>query len=223
MMLNKIAITLFFIISATLCFSQRMMSFEEKVLPEPGLTDTTVLNFNSKQSGFSRLSIQERKFYYWVNYSRAYPKKFYDSVIMPISKVYPQLKGEYLSSLKADMEKNTALPLLSLNGKLYSMARAHAIDITSNNANPSHNSTNGETFMDRFKKNNLKKCGGENIGYGADKPIFTLALLYIDIGLPDLGHRKALMNPIFAETGIAYLYFKNGSTFVVEDFVCSQN
>jgi uncharacterized protein YkwD len=46
--------------------------------------------------------------------------------------------------------------------------------------------------------------------------------LYLDINVPDLGHRKALLNPSFVETGIGISTYKNGNTFLVEDFSCRQ-
>ena len=107
-----------------------------------------------------------------------------------------------MTSLQADIARFDSLPLLALNPILKKMATSHSEDITSHNSLASHNSTNGETFSERFKKNIFRKCGGENISYGANNPIFLLTLLYLDIGMPDLGHRKALLNPNFKETGI---------------------
>ncbi len=223
MIYYKFTLSFFLILVCHFCFSQKVMSFEEKIIPEPNLKDSLVLIFNAQQAGFQNLTSQEKNFYYWVNYSRANPKKFLDSVILPFSKIYTQLQGDYLFSLKKDLEMNLRLPLLSINANLTNMAKNHALDITSKNTTPSHNSTNGESFADRFKKNIFSKCGGENIGFGSDKPVFILSLLYLDIGLPELGHRKALLNPKFTQTGIGYAFYKNKNVFVVEDFACTQN
>ena len=204
-------------------FSQKMLSFQDAIIPKPKDIDTSVLNFNTKQPEFEKLSSVDKEFYYWVNYSRRNPNRFYDSVILPIVKVYPQLKGENLTSLKNDLGSKSFLPLLSLNLALEKMATEHSIDITSNNYSPSHNSSNGETFQDRFKLTHLKKCGSENISYGQNEPIFLLALLYIDLNIVDLGHRKTLLNPDLTETGINSSFYKNGYIFLVEDFACNQN
>ena len=142
---------------------------------------------------------------------------------MPVTIIYPQLKGEYLISLKADLSNLTTLSFLSLNPILVKMAKDHSEDITSHNVIASHNSTNGDSFSERFKKNSLRKCGGENISYGASNMIFILALLYLDVNTPSLGHRKALLNPNFVETGIGDSFYRDGSVFLVEDFACSQN
>lgn len=205
------------------CFSQKMLSFEEKIIPKPFLIDSKVFTFCSEQKNYKKLNFEEKEFYYWVNYSRNNPKLFFDSVILPIIKIYPQLQGDNLLSLKKDFSNINTLPLLVLNFTLTEMAKKHALDITSHNAIPSHNSTNGDSFADRAKKNKLKTCGGENISYGANKAVFLLALLYLDINVPTLGHRKALLNQSFTETGIGDAFYKNGLIFLVEDFSCSQN
>lgn len=199
------------------------MSFEERQLPNFDLIDNAVSNFCKNQHGYDEMSKDEKQFYYLVNYSRNNPKKFFDSVIVPIVSIYPQLKGVYLSSLASDVSEVTSLPLLKLNPILIKMAKDHSIDITSHDDGPSHNSSNGDTFSDRFKNNLLKKCGGENISYGSDDPTFLLTLLYLDVDVPSLGHRKALLNPNFVETGIGDSFFKDGTVFFVEDFACSQN
>ena len=71
----------------------------------------------------------------------------------------------------------------------------------------------------------LKNCGGENISYGGGDtdPLFMLIMLYLDINVSELGHRKALLSPAFLNTGIAIRNYSNGNTFLVEDFACIQN
>jgi len=210
------------IIYSTL-FSQNYMSFEEKPLPDFSIKDEVVLKFCVNQPGYKHLDKTEKEFYYLVNYSRSHPREFFKSVIAPIVALYPQLKGDFFTSLKAVLSKADSLPLLKLNEALVQMAENHSKDITSNSDKPSHTSTNGDSFMKRFEKSGLKKCGGENISYGSDNSTFLLTLLYLDVGIPNLGHRKALLNPNFTETGIGSSFFKNGSIFLVEDFACSQN
>ena len=216
----KLSLLIFFLSGSISAHAQKMMSLEEKALPQLNLMDDSVLKFCLQQSEYKKLNTEEREFYYWVNYSRKNPKKFYDSVVLPITTVYPQLKGEYLTSLKTDLFNAHSLPLLTLNSTLIRMAKEHSEDITSHNMPASHNSTNGDAFSERFKKNISRRCGGENISYGANKPIFLITLLYLDINLPELGHRKALLNPNFTETGIGNSFYKDGSVFFVEDFTC---
>ena len=204
--------------------SQQVLTFKNTEAYNPSASDQAILSWNEKQMGYNKLTSDEKIFYYWVNYSRLKPKVFYDSVVVQIVQALPQLEGKNFASLKTDMENASDLPLLSLSEALRDMASYHATDITSNNASPSHESTNGDTFVDRFKKFGLKNCGGENISYGSGgtNPLFMLILLYLDINVNDLGHRKALLNPSYINTGISIEKFGNGNTFLVEDFACSQ-
>jgi uncharacterized protein YkwD len=102
------------------------------------------------------------------------------------------------------------------------MAKDHALDIVSHEAMPSHNSSNGDTFSDRLKRKDLKACGGENLSYGNGETVFFLVLLYLDIRVPDLGHRENLLNPNYLETGVGVADYKEGKVFIVEDFACAQ-
>lgn len=206
-----------------LLFCQKTMSFEDKMIIEPQQKNSIIVAFNQSQKEYNLLSESEKEFYYLVNLSRYNPKEFYDSIIISTLSLFPQLKGPNSESLKKDMSTTLGLPLLSLNGNLLKMAHEHSFDITSNNASPSHNATNGESFGDRIKRFNIQKCAAENISFGQNEPVFLLSLLYLDINVPGLGHRKTLLNPNLTTTGISGSYFKNGSFFLVEDFACPQN
>jgi Cysteine-rich secretory protein family len=212
---------LFIVISGK---GQQALTFKNAETYNPSMGDQAVLSWNEKQTGYNKLTSDEKDFYYWVNYSRLKPKVFYDSVVVQVVQTFPQLKGKNFASLEIDMENANNLPLLSLSEALTNMASYHAKDITSNNASPSHNSTNGDNFGDRFKKFGLKNCGGENISYGSGgtNPLFMLVLLYLDINVTDLGHRKALLNLSYINTGISIEKFSNGNSFLVEDFACNQ-
>ena len=160
-----------------------------------------------------------------MNYSRNKPKAFFDEVVLPIIQVYPQLKGENLNSLESDLYNSKSLPMLSLSDALIMTSKSHSKDITSHNQNPSHISSNGSSFIDRFKKAGLKTCGSENISFngGDGDVLFMLVMLYLDINVPDLGHRKTLLNPNYLLTGIGISKYANNNTFLVADFACKQN
>lgn len=206
------------------CKSQKALVFNQTSSFSPAMDNQAVLQWNQEQQGFNKLSSSEKEFYYWVNYSRQNPGDFYEKVINPFIETYPQLKGGNLNTLEADLKNQAPLPMFSLNTALMGMAAYHAGNITSSDAKPSHISPNGETFDERFKKYGLNNCGGENISYGSGEanPLFMLVLLYLDINVADLGHRKALVNPQYVYTGISIKKYKNGNAFLVEDFACSQ-
>jgi len=220
---KHIVVILFFIIPS-LSFSQlKNIVLEDKPVPKPTLTDIKVFEWNNAQKDALKLPQIAFDFFYWTNYSRENPKRFWDSVVAPILKTFPSLISTYTESLKTDLYNQTKLPLLKLNSSLIQTAQSHATDIGIHQGQPGHVSTDGRTFLDRLKAAGIKYCGGENVSLGDTDPILSLVLLYIDYGIPTLGHRKALLNATYTETGIGVANYGTGKTlFIVQDFSCSQ-
>ncbi len=108
------------------------------------------------------------------------------------------------------------------NEELSKVSDVFASEMSSNNALPSHTSPSGSTFAERMKSAGIVKCAGENISYGPSNSLLMLVLLYIDEGVPDLGHRRALLNPAFVEMGVGIGRYSNNNSIVVQDFACSQ-
>lgn len=182
--------------------------------------DDEVVNFNKSQPGYSKLNNREKEYYYWINYSRINPKRFWDSICAPIIKQQPALKGKYATSLKANLIAIATLPLFRLNDTLIKTAGNHALDIAKAKRGISHNSTNGQTFPERMKAAGIKTCAGENIGMGPDDMIMALFLLYLDQGLPSLGHRKALLNTSYLSIGVGVEQQDKSYIINVQDFSC---
>ena len=127
-------------------------------------------------------------------------------------------------SLKEDLLKTGTLPMFLLNAALIKTSQMHATDISYHKSPPSHNSTNGTSFGSRIQGAGINSCAGENIAVSGQSVLLSVILLYLDIGLPELGHRKSLLNPGFLETGIgsaAYGKEKN-VYFIVQDLSCAQ-
>lgn len=185
----------------------------------PTTWDDSVVDFNKNQKGYSRLTNREKEYYYWINYSRRNPKRFWDSICVPIIKRQPALKNsKYAASLKSDLYKTESLPLFRLNDTLITTAANHAKDIAKNHKSISHNSSNGTTFAQRMINAGVKYAAGENIGMGPDDMIMSLFLLYLDQGLADLGHRKTLLNEKYISIGLG-VYQKNRTYIInVQDF-----
>jgi hypothetical protein len=162
------------------------------------------------------------EWYYWTNYSRQSPKAFWDSVVAPILLIYPQFNTSYAASLKREFYKNHRLPMLKPNQILIRLAQSHANDL-SRSGNLSHSSTNGTAFEQRVFKGGIAKCAAENLSLGILNPVFSLVLLYLDEGIPDLGHRNNLLSPYYVEMGIGLSKTKNNYSLVVQDFACEQS
>lgn len=222
--MKHLIILIIFLCPVILIAQVNSVQLEAKPVPKPTKLDTAVANWNARQPGYNTLNQQAKDFFYWTNYSRANPKRFWDSVVAPALKTFPNLQGSYTQSLKADLYASPGLPLFKLNPILLKTSQAHASDIGLKQAPPGHISTNGESFVDRVKSAGIVKCAGENISIGDVDPLLSLVLLYVDYGLPQLGHRKTLLNATYVETGIGVSPYGNtGNIFIVEDFACSQD
>ena len=222
-MKHLIALFIFFY-PFTLSAQLNSVQLEAKPVPKPVIKDTMVSNWNARQVGYNTMSQQGKDFLYWTNYSRVNPKRFWDSVLVPVLKAFPNLQSSYSQSLKADLYNSPGLPVFKLNPTLIKTSQFHASDIGLKKAQPGHTSTDGKTFVDRVKGAGIIRCAGENISLGDVDPLMSLVLLYIDYGLPELGHRKTLLNATYVETGIGVSpYGDTGSTFIVEDFACTQD
>jgi hypothetical protein len=193
---------------------------EIRELPAPPAADVRVQDYVDQFP--SGLNATQKEWFYWTNYSRINPRRFWDSVVAPILKVYPAFRNSYTSSLKEDLYKCSPLPLVKPNADLAKAAQILASGLASKEAGPSHTSPSGATFEDRMKSISVKRCAGENISFGPPNTILMLVLLYVDEGVPDLGHRKTLLNPAFVEMGIGLSSYPGNRFMVVQDFACDQ-
>ena len=200
-----------------------MIELPEKPVPEPFERDGVVDAWNLTQPGYYKLSEQAKTQLYWINYCRNNPKKFLASAVDPILESFPTLNKREAKSLRADLEKKGQLPMYSLNVALTKIAQLHASDIARKKSPISHTSTNGTDFGTRIKRVGIKSCANENISLSSQSILLSIVLLYLDIGLPELGHRKALMDPNLREIGIGAALYGKDQYFLVQDMACSQN
>ncbi len=190
-------------------------------LPRFGMNDPETLGFINSYPKLEN-SLKE-DWFYWVNYSRRHPKQFWDSVVKSVLLIYPHLRSKNTNSLQRELYAASFLPFEKWNATLEICAQRQADALKSIKSLPNHNSPKGESFSERIKKLGIKGCAGENISFGAGNSVFGLVLLYIDEGVPDLGHRRTLLDPFFTEVGIGISTYPNGQQMVVQDFSCDQN
>jgi uncharacterized protein YkwD len=172
---------------------------------------------------FLNASKPEKDFIYWTNFARLYPRSFCDSVLIPFLKEQPSAKEVEANQLINDFYKLGELPLLFPDIILSQSSKEHAIDLSTRKGEISHRSKDGKTFFQRMKIAGVKTCSGENISMGQEDQLIALLLLYLDIGLPDAGHRKNLMNPRFTIMGVSVQKLKGESQFIaVQHFGCPQ-
>jgi hypothetical protein len=202
--------------------SQSVVVLEQRKINFNLSKDEAVESWNKSFSTYNSLSKEEKEILYWTNYSRKDPQRFWDSVMVPILYTFPQLQGKFASSLKADLFNAGKLPLLALNDTLISSAKGHALDIGLKTATISHTSTNGTSFSNRLQNAGIRNCGSENMSLGSGDVLMSLAMLYLDYGLENLGHRKTLLNKEYIFIGIGATKYGNDQLFFVQDFACDQ-
>lgn len=219
----KCCLGLFAILLPFIVFSQiTMVELEARSIPEPRTRNSVVDEWNRSQPGFNKLSEQAKEFYYWTNYSRQNPKMFWDSLVLPMLETFPELNKAEARSLQKDLATQEPLPMFILNPALVQTAQLHAMDIGRNKSPISHNSSDGTDFGTRIKRAGIRKCANENISVASQTLSLALVLLYLDIGLPNLGHRKALTDANLREIGIGASRYGKDQWFLVQDMACLQ-
>lgn len=216
-------ITLMLLLLPFAAFSQSVVTLEQKEVKLTLTRDADIDNWDKSFHSFGKLSNEEKEIFYWTNYSRKNPKRFWDSVMIPVLNTFPQLRGNYANSLMEDLNNCPSLPLLALNDTLLYTAKGHALDISSKTANVSHTSTNGTTFSNRLQNAGIRNCGSENMSLGGGDILISIAMLYLDYGLENLGHRKTLLNRDYIFIGIGATKYSKDQLFFVQDFACNQN
>lgn len=219
----KVLVLFFLVVVPLFSFSQlSVIELEARTIPEPVGRDTVVDQWNFSQPNYPKLPQQARDLLYWTNYSRNNPKKFWDSTVLPILAIFPSLNKQEARSLEQILTRTGSLPMFTLNAQLVKTAQAHAADIAGKNARPGHTSTNGVDFGTRMKLAGIRRCANENISLSSQSILLSVVLLYLDIGLPDLGHRKTLLDASLREIGIGSALYGKDQWFLVQDFACQQ-
>lgn len=199
----------FIIVAPIFCFSQTYsISLPQKNIYHPEVLDSVVDKWDKSFVEYKSLNPQAKELLYWTNYSRRRPHRFWDSVIVPALKTFPELSGTSSKTLYSDLSKLSALPLFEINSELITMSQGHSDEIGKQKLPLTHDSPDGSTFGDRFKKYGLKNCGGENISL-SDDALLGLILLYIDYNLISAGHRRNLLSTQFTQIGIGATRYGN--------------
>ncbi len=183
--------------------------------------DPVMLAKLEKLPGYQGLKPRAQEFLYWVNTMRSNPKAFQDQYIIGFLNQFPEADAPEAKDLMADLRKAGQLPLLSISSVLSNTAQQHN-DFLVQKGRISHAGKGGKDFGQRMREANVQYCAGENIFDGQDDALVGLILLLIDRGVPGAGHRQALLNPQFQETGIGVGYTDQGRMFLVQQFSCKQ-
>ena len=187
----------------------------------PGNKNKSLLEQLAHYPVYQKASLLEQDFIYWTNYSRLYPVNFRDSALIPFLNDQPSAKGKYAQSLIKELGHLEALPFLAPAANLSTAAGEHVRDLVKQNGRISHSSSDGSSFSARMRKAGVNTCAAENISLGEESTLVALLLLYLDIGLPDMGHRKNLLNPSFRQIGVGVRQLSGNQYIMVQDFACA--
>lgn len=182
-------------------------------------TDSSIWKALADQKAFQTLTKEEKGFVYWVNVFRSNPKWFYEQPVTSFLKQFPQANTTEAKSLKEELMRANPIPVFVLDEKLLEPAKAHAMDLSVMGA-LSHTSSSGKDFAERMKTVGFLSCAAENLFSGNQDPLEALILLLLDHGVPNLGHRRNLMNPSLQRMGISFVKAQKGSWVLVQVMAC---
>jgi uncharacterized protein YkwD len=209
------------ILLPVLSFSQGSMQLEDKPFNSKQARIKSVDSFLASFKSFKNYSEEEQAFFYWVNALRTDPTAFKEQVIEPFLVSFPEAKSNYAKSLLIDLTNQDPLPLVEPNAVLTKATLEHASDLVHNQKGISHSSSDGRNFQQRMNDAGITKCAGENILEGNKDALKAIIMLLIDQGVPDKGHRRALLNPSFNMMGCTILAKTSGEDHIlVQLFSC---
>jgi len=178
-------------------------------------------SFLSVSPALKDFSTDEQAVFYWVNVLRKDPVGFKNEVILPFLTMFPDANTNYAKSLLKELENQLPLQLIEPNSLLGKETNKHAKDLALKQKTISHSSSDGRSFQERMNDAHVSKCAGENILEGKKDALKAIIMLLIDQGVPNKGHRKALLNPDFNLMACTITPKKNSEYFIhVQLFSC---
>lgn len=201
--------------------SQGVLTLQDKPFEFRHTFDTTLLRQLEENSYYKGLSVNEKDLFYWTNYFRQNPKRFYAQIIQEFLNQFPEAKSAYSRSLEVDIKKAPEnLPLFIPDKGLLNTSREHARDLIKRGNVISHSSSSGKSLSQRLQEAGKYNCGAENVYVGSNKALESLITLLIDNGVPDKGHRVNLLDSRYGRMGVSFQSIGVGKGLLVQDFAC---
>jgi hypothetical protein len=182
--------------------------------------DPGVEKFLSGFPELEKLDPLEQESFYWINLLRKDPAAFSQHYLEPFVEQFPELKDSYVRSLKKELRESPPLGMIAPAAIVQKEADRHANDLAKRLKKISHETSSGRSFSQRMADAGIKRCAGENVFEGEADALQALLLLLIDQGVPNLGHRKALLNPSFNIMGVSAEPTSDSVHFIVQLFSC---
>lgn len=155
----------------------------------------------------SYLTAEEKDMVIYMNLARMDGARFFDTYFQDFVDAYnirmqqygnyEQLRvnrnDNYYRTLRRDLEKVKDFPVFWPDRELSNIAKSHAKDLNRNNY-AGHTSKDGRTLNQRIATAYPRRSNGECIAFGFNSGLENVCMLLLDKGVPDLGHRKLILN-----------------------------
>ena len=175
----------------------------EPVNPNEGVTEPkkedATTNDNTDHS-IKEASADEMEMIKEINLIRANPKGYIPYIEAYIQKLENDDLNDFTSEIAtakeliAELKTTPTLSILKPHNGLYKVGEKHGKDLKSRGV-IEHTGGDGSWPWDRVKKGTELTDGTENLVGGSDSVRESVIMLLVDDGIPNRGHRKALLNP----------------------------
>ena len=140
------------------------------------------------------LTAEEKGVIFYINLVRVNPNLFAKTYLRNYLDTAAIEKSIYLESLIKELESMSSIDVVEPKYDLYEEARKHATDMGIQ-GKTGHISLKGESYGKRASKlSNRYLMALENCQYGYSDALSIVIDLLIDEDIPDLSHRKSLLN-----------------------------
>lgn len=166
----------------------------------------------------SYMTEEEQDVIFYMNLVRLQPKAFLETILLPYVKYYDMEDDSYVKSLIIDLEKAKSVRTLRPKEDLFQVAKKHREDIGENGLT-GHTGTSQKTFRKRMSKvMRVYQGAGECIVFGYNSAIQNVIELLIDSGIPNLGHRKTILNNDYNVASVSIGYHRDYNACCVIDY-----
>lgn len=179
--------------------------------------DTIIAKANSAQD-VEYMTEEEKLAVFYINLVRTNPPLFANTYLKDYMKENGIKKDKEVKSLIDELEATKPRVMLQPSESLTQLAREHANDM-GETGRTGHKSSDGTSFKDRMVELSKTFSGiNENCNYGHEGGIDAAIDLLIDRNVPNVGHRRNILDPQMRFAGIAIEPHKRWRFNCVQDF-----
>jgi len=207
------------LILPTMSFGQGSISMRDKIIAYPLQEDADLRKILNQSDGYLSLSAEEKDIAYYMNYARKNPSLFLTNAITVFLAGHPEVISGYTKGLQETFKSLRPLPTVLPDAALSKVSKGHAADLVLHKM-ISHSSSNGKSFQERLTPY-VSQCASECINASQRfNAVETVLSLLFDFNVPDLGHRKTILDAKYSKGGFGFSSNPKWNAIVVIDFSC---